>query len=71
MWWKESLQAGLCASPKKPSQSMTQEGQMEPGKTQINARTNAMCMRLRSVKMTWRTLQTRSSHCSMLKTHRN
>ena len=69
----ERTTSRLCVSPVTVdlSQSVTQEGQMEPDKTQINACTHAMCMRLRSVRMTWKTSQNRSSHCFIIENHRD
>ena len=43
------------------SQSVTQEGQIGP-REEILTKLN--------VRITWRTLQSRSSHCSMLEDHR-
>ena len=55
----EKTTSKLCASPVtvELSQSMTQEGQIGPREE--------ILMRL-NVRMTWRTLWRRSSHCSML-----
>ena len=58
----ERTTSGLCVSPRNLSQNMTQEGQLGPREE--------ILMKL-NVRMTWRTLQNRSSHCFIIENHRD
>ena len=49
------------------SQGMTQDRKGQIGPMEENAHTDVMCMKLKSVMMTWGTLLSRSSHCFISK----